>query len=419
MSCRTVLLYCFAFLLFPMVALSDDRAFYAFDSSGISRNVLENYLRRSATITEFLTVDPFGIDGPYPNKEDDIRLIKNTGIKFVGRAIYRWGREHELNDPAFLDNAKLLMQKVLADDPDVIFQACLFEIVTQNVNAIAIPAWAFETLNLPVEQRHFDYEKMLNPDGKFVNHWRNNSSVPDISQTETKLWFVYLGGTYMDLGCEAFHLGQVALMGMNDPGWKHWQELVAKLRELAQTKTRRGWLLLDAHTPHGGMVTDGKSLLDFNSFPLRIKEVVDQPQQAILEVGYLDALFGRSLGCVTPSGWSCDALPYLVEFDNFGVTRTPGQETLSTHFIWGYDEVSWLFVQDEAFRKEWLKYAWYWVREHDENAFLQMPVSRVVSLGPGGRSKFRANTKSDTMPDGLNLEDTIKELLLLPENQCR
>jgi len=50
---------------------------------------------------------------------------------------------------------------------------------------------------------------------------------------------------------------------------------------------------------------------------------------------------------------------------------------------------------------------------------LQMPVSRVVSLGPGGRSKFRANTKSDTMPDGLNLEETIKELLLLPENQSR
>ena len=417
MSCRTILLCCVSFFLLTTAGWSDDRAFFAFDHTGIKRNVLENYLKRSATITEFLTVDPFGIDGPYPNKDDDIRLIKNTGVKFVGRAIYRWGREHELNGPAFLDNAKLLMQKVHADDPDVIFQACLFEIVTQNVNAVRVPDWAFETLDLPVEERNFDYEKMLNAEGKFVNHWGNNSSVPDISQPETKLWFITLAGTYMDLGCEAFHLGQVALMGMNDPGWKHWQELVGKLRLLAQTKTRRSWLLLDAHTPHGGMVADGKSLLDFNSFPLRIKEVIDKPQEAVLEVGYLDALFGRSLGCVAPSGWSCDALPFLVEFDNFGISRTPGQSTVTSHFIWGYDEVSWLYLQEESYRQDWLKYAWHWVREHDPNAFLQMPVSRVVSLR-GQRSKFRANTKTETMPDGLNLEETIKEIFQLPENRC-
>jgi len=54
-----------------------------------------------------------------------------------------------------------------------------------------------------------------------------------------------------------------------------------------------------------------------------------------------------------------------------------------------------------------------------KNAFLQMPVSRVVSLGQGKRSKFRANTKSETMPDGLNLEETIKEIYLLPENRCQ
>jgi len=419
MSYRTLIFFCVFLFSSPMTGWSDDRSFFTFDQTGIQRNVLENYLRRSATITEFLTIDPFGVDGPYPNKEDDVRLIKNTGIKFVGRAIYRWGKEHELNDPAFFDNAKLLVEKVWANDPDVIFQGALFEIVTENVNVIKIPAWAFETLGMPVEERNFDYEKMLNPGGKFVNHWRNGSSVPDISQPETQLWFVYLGGIYMDVGCEAFHLGQVALIGMNDPGWKHWKNLIAKLRLLAQTKTKRGWILLDAHTPSGGMVSDGKSLLDFNSFPLRIKELPDKPQESILEMGYLDAMFGRSMGCVAPSAWTCDALPYLVEFDNFGVTRTPGQPTVTSHYIWGYDEISWFYVQSESYRQEWLKYAWHWVRDHDKNAFLQMPVSRVVSLGQAGRSKFRANTKSETMPDGLNLEETIKEIFLLPDNSCR
>ena len=32
---------------------------------------------------------------------------------------------------------------------------------------------------------------------------------------------------------------------------------------------------------------DGKLLLDFHSFPLRIKEVPDKPQEAVLKVGLL------------------------------------------------------------------------------------------------------------------------------------
>ncbi len=52
--------------------------------------------------------------------------------------------------------------------------------------------------------------------------------------------------------------------------------------------------------PQGGMVVDGKSILDFNSFPLRIKEIPEKPMDGVLQVGYLDAIFRRSMGCVTP-----------------------------------------------------------------------------------------------------------------------
>jgi hypothetical protein len=87
-------------------------------------------------------------------------------------------------------------------------------------------------------------------------------------------------------------------------------------------------VLLDGHVPSGGMVKDGVSLLDFNLFPLRIKAVPckwvqGKPQEAVLEVGHLDALFKRSKGCVSPSGWKCDSSPYLVEFDNFGRGPNP------------------------------------------------------------------------------------------------
>ena len=392
-------------------SIAQTQASYKFDKSGISRTVLENYLKHSVTMTEFLAVDPYATDGPYPYKEDDIRLIKNLGAKFIGRAIYRWGKEDLLITPEYLEQAKKLVDDVHAFDKDVVFQAALFEIVTQSVNNIPVPEWAFEALNLPVKNRNFNYDLMLNPNGKMVDHWRQGSSVPDIAQQESQLWFIFLAGTYFNIGCEALHLGQTALIGMADPGLSHWKSFIDILRNFAKTKTRRGWVLLDAHVPTGGMVVNGVSLLDFNTFPLRIKEVPDKPQQAILDNGYSDGLYNRSKGCVTPSGWQCQSLPFLVEFDNFGCSRTPGKSTIDGHHIWGYDEITWFYLQSEEYRKQWLKYAFNWIRENDPNGFLQMPVSRLVSLCEGkGRGKYRGNTKSEANPDGLNVEETIKEL---------
>ncbi len=387
---------------------------YFMDKNGISRPVLENYLKHSITLTGLLEDNSLVNDGAYPNREDDYRFIKNIGAKFIGRSIYRWGREDVLNNPLFLEEAKRVVDLLHQDDPDLVFQACLFEIVTTKVNEIPVPTWAFEMLGLTPEKRHFRYDDMLAQNGKFVDHWgrrTGGSSVPDISRTESQLWFLFLAGFYMDAGSEAFHLGQVNLMGMNDPGWKHWERLIGHIRELAKTKTRRGWIILDAHTPSGGMVVDGKSLLDFNSFPLRIKEVEGKPMESILEVGYLDSLYKRSKGCTAPSGWKCDSLPFLVEFDNFGVSRTPGESTIEQHFIWGYDEITWFYLQPEEYRNSWLKYAYHWLRENDPNGFLQMPAGRVVTPGRGeSRARFRANPPSESIPNGKNLEATIKEI---------
>jgi hypothetical protein len=57
--------------------------------------------------------------------------------------------------------------------------------------------------------------------------------------------------------------------------------------------------------------------------------VADTPLKAVLEIGYSDSLYQRSRGGIAPSGWKCEHLPYLVEFDNFGGNRTLGQSTQS------------------------------------------------------------------------------------------
>lgn len=381
------------------------------DSNGLSRATLEYYLSRAVTMAEFLAIDPYGNDGPYPYKDDDVRMVRNTGARFIGRAIYRWGNEATLIQPAFWDGARQLMQKVHAGNPEVIFQAAVFEAVTEQVNQVPVPAWAFEALSLPAEQRNFRYDDMLNANGKFVDQWGKKKSVPDITRNESQLWLMFLSGSYIRLGCEALHMGQISLMGMADHDWQAWSGFLDKLRAFAKKNARRHWVLLDAHTPNGGMVRNGRSLIDFNSFPLRIKEIPGKPQEGVLQMGYLDALYGRSEGCITPSGWTCKSLPYLVEFDNFGISRQPGVADTSSHYIWGYDEISWFYLQTEAYRNQWLHYAYNWLKKNDPNGFLQMPLARIVTIARGKPMiRNRGNNKSAACPEGMNVEGTVKAI---------
>lgn len=280
---------------------------YHFDGT-ISREVLENYLDRSVTMAYFLVTGKVEGNREYLYREDDIRLIRNIVAKFIGRAIYRWNGENRLNDPCFWADAKALIDRVHAFDPDVIFQGCLFETISRMVDSVKIPSCVFTEFGLPVEDRTFSYEAMLNQNGKFVNHW-GRSSVPDITRLETQLWFTCLAGSYINLGCEALHLGQVGLIGMADPDLKEWSRLLVRICAYAKNHARRHLVLLDAHVPTWGMIVDGISLPDFNLFPLRIKEVPEKPYEAVLEVNHLDAMFQKSKGCISPSGWKCRSLP--------------------------------------------------------------------------------------------------------------
>ena len=383
---------------------------YHFDEKGISREALDNYLARSITMACFLT--PHLPEGSHSNPyhDDDKRMLKEIGAKFIGRAIYRWGGESHLSTTEFWSNAREIIQEFHAFDPDIVFQSCLFEVVTREVGNVPIPAWVFEGYGLPVEERNFSYEKMLNEKGVFVDHWSRDNSVPDISRQETQLWFYYLAGAYMEVGCEAFHLGQVELIGMNDPERKAWAAWIAKIRELAKKKVRRHWIILDAHVPHGGMLLKGKSLIDFNSFPLRVKDVPEKPMGGKLEVNYLDSIYKKSLGCETPSGWSCEHLPYLVEFDNYGRSKNPGVANEGSYYAWGWDEISWYSLLPEEERNSWLEYAYNWLKKTDSDGHLQMPGNRIITCPNKSEGRYRANQKSEQCPIGYSQEGTIKKL---------
>lgn len=371
---------------------------YHFDGK-ISREVLENYLSRSITMMDLMT--------GRGNVDDNVRMLKNMGAKFAGRALYVWGGESRLM--TFLPQAKKIARKVHEVDAEMILQAGIYEIITEDVNSVPIPAWVFEEFGMTPEERNFSYEAMLYPDGHARDHWRSGASIPDMSQLETRMWFFFVAASYIDVGIEAIHFGQVEIMDNNDPEHVLWRDMLSRVRRYADKNARRHLVLCDAHVPSGGIVHDGKLVFDLHSFPLRIEEVTDSPHDGVLKMGYLDSIFGRSKGGVTPSGWSCEHLPYMVELDNFGSSGKEGQN-IGAHWIWGYDEIGWFAHQSEQYRNDWLRYAWKWIRENDPNGFLEMPGSRCLASPVDGKHWYYANTKSQAVPDGFDQEKIIKEI---------
>jgi hypothetical protein len=382
---------------------------YEFSNGIIPQNVLESYLSRSITQAEFLSSEPFYNDGVYPDPDDDTRMLLNVGAKFIGRSIYSWNFPEHFNYPDFLGNAKTKIDELHRIDPEIVFQAAIFEIVSTKVEVLTIPDWVFEAFDLPFEERNFNYSNMLNKEGLFVDHWGKGASVPDISRIETQMFFYFMACKYMEIGIEAIHFGQVELMAMQDTtNYACWSSLLQKVRNAALDKARRGTIICDGHLPSGGIVIDGKHIFDFVSFPLRPKEIIGDPQMAELKKFYLDAMYGRTKGGITPSGWTCDRLPYLVEFDNWGISDHPGEADINDIWVWGYDEISWFSNQPEEYRNYFLHYTVDWIKNVDPVGYLQMPGSRVTTGSDAGR--YRANTKSENCKVGKNQEETIKKI---------
>jgi hypothetical protein len=366
---------------------SSDRPDYHFEGS-ISRPVLENYLARSSTFGSLLHL----------TQEDDLRMIRETGVKFAGRAIWMWGNESRID--SLVEKGEPFARRIHKLDPGIILQGAIFEIVTRDVEKITIPVSVLKEFGVEQKPRKFRYKSMLYGFGHRHNHWYQSASVPDMSRLESRMWFYYVAKRWIDMGIEAIHIGQVALMDDWDRGHRHWRDLLERIRKYAGLHARRKLVLIDAHVPSGGIVHKGKLLFDLHSFPSRPKSVKGKPYKAVLEQGFSDAIYGRSRGGITPSGWECESLPYIVEIDNFGPSDHPGEYREDDKFhVWGWDEINWFIKQPEDYRNEWLEYAYKWVRRTDPNGYFQLPLRR-----------FEHYTASMIAPRGMRQEDTIRRI---------
>ena len=388
---------------------------YKIEGGVITESVLNNYLDRAITESEYLNSNIYNTDGYY-GTADDRRMLLNVGAKFIGRAMYTWGGEQKFTKDAWFKSAKTKIEEIHALDPDVIFQAALFEVVSKNVEQVPIPDWVFTAFGLTPEKRNFSFDKIRNPGGKWLNQWGEGTCVPDMCQLETQMWFYFMAVKYMECGIEAFHCGQVNLMagmGDADAGYPAYRKLFSMIREYAKKNTRRGIVLLDAHCD--GITVNGEHLFDFASYPIRLTQTPGSTKmEATIEKGHLDSIIGKTRAGKTPSGWSTDRLPYMVEFDNFGVSDHPGKADTDI-FCWGYDEISWIGNLDNATARSFLRYGYDWFRKNDKMGHLEMPGMRVAagadrSKNPNASSPFRCNTRSSACPKGADLEQTIKEI---------
>ena len=374
-----------------------------FDGS-MPRNVLEYYLSHAATAQWI-----------YLSKtlDDDIRVIKKAGIKFLGRASGIW--KAEMPDEEHFRLSKEAADKIHEADSEIILQACIFEaLYREDVEYIKVPKFVFDDFGLPYEDRFFNYDKCLFP--KNSGAW---DSMPDISQLETQMWFYYRGVRYIDCGYEAFHMGQIHLYTGHDRAYKGIGRVIEMLREYGKKHARRHKVLFDAHSH--SLVVNGKSLLDYNAMPLTRYPIINMPGEKLVLVRE-----GKSGGGISPEGKYETALPFLYEYDNWGGRNQWSYKHLTYEERawdqwWGNDQIAWFAYQDEESRNKFLEYTFRWTAINNPNAFFAFPLRRPLLSGEtvNNHPYYKMNNESENCPDGFSQEDAVTELLKEGYNKYR
>ena len=381
---------------------------FAFDGN-LSREVLENYLSRAVTASGLIDSDTL---------EDDLRVIARLGVKFIGRASGIWYMVED--DETHFAKSRALAERVHAQDPEIILQSCVFEIVTQRMEEVEIPAWVFEAFGKPVEKRCFRWKEAVIPgfwDAREDREPGKRGGMPDLDSDEARMWFYYRAVRYIDCGYEALHMGQVHLYTAHDRGMKKTFALFQMIRDYARTHARRHKVLLDAHT-HGVNV-DGRLLFDYHAMPFTRAALPDLPGQRLVLVRE-----GFSEGGENPNGFSGDVMPYLMEYDNWGGRVVEHPEALDRRELalrdwWGYDQIGWFANQPGDVRDHFIEYTYRWTQVNNVNAFFEMPLRRMLSdaavpmrRADDGRmdvnGNYQCNNPSPACPMGFGQEDVMK-----------
>ena len=395
------------------MAQFDKNSKYYFDGE-MPLEVLNNYLDRAMTYSLCGEGDPAKIR--YHLLNNGKRVIKNVGVKYVARATGPWIASGEEEADAF-PVYEAAIKELHEFDPEIIFEACIFETCTNRVNNIPIEEDIQKLFGYKSETGYFncDNMKLTARDGYFLNRWSEGNHVPDITLPETQMFFYHRARKFIDMGYEALHLGQANLIGWSDEGNKCWTKVIRLIEEYARHHARRHYVIIDCHHPSQNFVgSDGIMLVDFNMFPLRVEVAPcerdhavseDNPQRCDIHPGLGDSVYLRGIKGISPSGWFSDKYPYMVEFDNWG----SGKDHVTAVGRWGYDEIAWWANQPQWYRHAFLKYVIERVAAYKENGHVASPGFRPAQIQNSPEHNYWIDSK-EHYEFGFDDEEFVKAL---------
>lgn len=413
----------------------DDGLDYSVKDGKLSEEVLQNYLNKAMTFNGLISMSQYGTapDGFNPTFERDMEFIRKVGPKYIGRAAYFWSYPKDMNIDYYKEYITEGAREVHEFDPDIILEAAIFETCYKRfTDTVKIPEYVFKAFGLKPENRTFRYEDMWNTD--FAdNHWgEEHYSVPDITKTETKMWFYYWGTFYIDAGYECIHMGQSMLIGSKDIHYdmrrnmKNFREVFDMLREYAKEHGRRNFVMISSHAYDPDYVTysdkefpsdytERKLIYDFHTFPIRPDDTGqvmgdDGSMPVKITEGYLDSIYGRSAGGLNPNGWMTEENPYIVEFDNCNVWTDTVYPT-GTITPWGKDESTWFMLQPMGTHGKVLEQLHKEITEiSGGNGHLLLPCHQPLARQFMGVAMIKPYTESGVYYLGLDFEDTVKSI---------
>lgn len=350
---------------------------FSFDGS-ISFEVLNNYLSRSMSYCLFAD-DTATMD-------EGLRAMLNTGAKYIMRSITEWAPS--LAGEGHYEYYAEWLSKAHDIDPEIIFEAGIFETTGPNIDGIAIPKHVCDAFGVKYTGRSFNHELTLHSDNYGRKRWNEKLHVPDITKLETQMFIYYKACRYIDMGIESLHLGQTNLIGQKDKNNACWTKVIHMIREYAKKNARRHYVLINCHFPTQNFVgSDGVMLADFNAFPLRIRvkdgsvdhaATENNPQECdIYPSQRSDSPYLKHIKGTSPSGWTTDNYPYLVEFDNW-TEKNPQHN--KAQGIWGYDEISWFANQPRNYRHKFLMDLNKKIASYNDNGHVAMPGRRTAYI---------------------------------------
>ncbi len=388
---------------------------YKFDKK-ISEEVLNNYLNRAMTYSIY-----DGMGGQFNEDEIDesYRAILSVGAKYVPRHISIF--YPSANDEKYYHQLSEKIKQAHVVDPDIIFEACIFECVSDLVDTIKIPDYVFEAFGKKKTSRSFESTKMFFKNGYGKDVHGAGAGYPDITQEETQMFFYYRATQYIDMGIESLHMGIMTAIGKSDTGNKCWEKVISMIREYAAKNARRHYIIINGHSGNVFTGSNGSMLVDFIASPSRLQVADGQTNHAASEGnpqkadiypnrdyswGKYDAPYQSNIKGTSPSGWTTKHYPYLVELDNWG-TVASNDLTVATNLWNGYDEISWYANQPDSYRHEFLYYITKKIKDYKENGHFAMPGTRIVyMINQKKEIRYRMNSKKNCA-EGFGDEDAI------------